>query len=231
MDSHRQLKELKQAAPYIAVYSLFWGCTYLYLYWSKFNVNPFSYIGPGEIITSSGKFLFQSSIFTLGILLCETFFSTTEEDEETRKRKIKDLKTIAVIILAMTATALYFAQYTVSFYFAALGFVVTLTTPISYLDIFRHSFSSRPVRTAIAALIVTLPILSIVTAQNETKEILDNTGKLSMIRRSSDTCMAGCILIGKIGDYFAVLGKSGKVIMIKNDEMKQFEIYEYDFGK
>lgn len=231
MDNHRQLKELKQASPYIGAYSIFWGCAYLYFYWSKFNVNPFSYVGPGEIISLSGKFLFQSSILTIAILIAEALTSTTEVDEEVRKKRIKGFKGRAIIIFGMSTVAFYLAQYTAVLYSAILGIVMTLVIPLSHLDFFRLSFSSGPVRTAIAALIVSLPVLSIVSAQTEANDILDSVGKQSMIRRPSETCMNGCTLIGKIGDYFSVLGRNGKVLMIKNDDMKQFEIYEQNFGK
>jgi hypothetical protein len=62
----------------------------------------------------------------------------------------------------------------------------------------------------------------------EVSNIKRGGGDLTMIKAESSTCVSGCVLIGKLGGYFSVLGGNGKVIMIKTDMIKVFHIYEKD---
>ena len=231
MEDYRHIRELKQSAPYIGVYAIFWGCAYLITFWSFFNVNPFQYLGAAEIILQAGIVLFRASIGVIAILCLEAFISSSDPDEVSRTKQIKTLRSRIIIVTAIASIAIYFAQNTPALYGGAIAVTMTLVAPISCTDLFRHSFSSKPVRTAIAALTISLPVSALIAAYSEAKDVLNTKGKLTMIKKPSSTCVNGCVLIGKIGNYFCVRGNNGKFIMIESDEMKQFELYSHDFGE
>jgi hypothetical protein len=225
MDDYRHIREIKQAAPYIAVYATFWGCTYLFGFWSTFNINPFQYISTSEIITHVVKVLYQPFIMVLFILLIEwLFFSKEEELDHTNE--LKDFRSRIIMVAVIAGVVLYFATSSEALYAAAISVIMTLVRPLSYADIFKSSFSSKPVRTAMAALTISIPLFSVLSAHTDAQNIINKKGSLNMIRRPSETCAKGCILIGKIGEYFSVRGANGKTIMLKTEEMKTFEIYE-----
>lgn len=231
MEDYRHIKELKQSAPYIGVYAIFWGCAYLIVFWSFFNINPFQYLGAAEIILQAGIVLFHASVGVIAILCIEALTSSSDIDEVSRTNQLKTLRSRVIIVTVIAGIAIYFARNTPALYGSAIAITMTLVAPVSCTDLFRHSFSSKPVRTAITALTILLPVSAMVAAYTEANDVLNSKGKLNMIKRQSTTCVNGCILIGKIGDYFCVRGNNGKIIMIESDEMKQFELYRHDFGE
>lgn len=229
MNTHQYLRELRNAAPYIVVYSVFWACAYLYFFWANFNINPFPYIGLSDIITLSAKFLFQSAIFALLILGSQTFFFTANETRKTEQKEIASLKFRILLSILISVPSLYYSYDHPALAAIAIGATIPAITPLSYVAIFKQMFSSKPVRIAASALIVSLPLFAITTAKTESSEILQQKGNLDMIRTPLGICSPGCIFIGKLGDYFSVIPYNGKTIMIKSDKIQFFEIYKNNY--
>ena len=225
MDEYKHLKELRHAAPYVGVYAIFWGCAYLLAYWSYFNINPFQYIGASEVVLQAGKVLFQGAIFVLLILLFAYFSSRKEPIESRRIAELKALPGHILVVTSVACVALYFADSSPALYGSALAIMMLLITPISYTDLFSHSFSSPQVRTSVAAFTIFLPVSTMLTAYTEAKNILNDKGELTYIKRPADICSKGCALIGKIGDYFAVKSSNQNILLIKSEEMKVFQTY------
>lgn len=225
MDEYKHLRELRHATPYVGVYAIFWGCAYLLAYWSYFNINPFQYIGASEVVLQAGKVLFQGAVFVIFILVYEFFSSKMDPSETRRVAEIKSLRMRILVVTTVSCVALYFAESSPALYGSALAVMMLLITPISYTDLFSHSFSSRPVRTSMAAFTIFLPVSTMLTAYTEAKNILNDKGELIYIKRPADICSRGCALIGKIGDYFAVKSENQNIIIIKSEEMKFFQTY------
>lgn len=225
MDVHQQLRELKYAAPFVGVYSMFWACVYLYVFWSSFNINPFPYVGGSEIFTLSALFLFQSSVFAIFILISQALMSSTD-DAGKEKSEVEGLRLRAMIVISVCSVSFFFMKEYPFLAAVVIGVTMPIVTPLSYVEILRHSFSSKPIRVAVSALIVSLPLFSIVAAKTEADQIITGKGRLTMIRAESNVCMLGCILIGKLGGYFSVVGANGKVIMVKTERIQVFELYE-----
>lgn len=231
MDEYKHLQELKRATPYIGVYAIFWGCAYLIAYWSYFNINPLQYIGASEVALQAGKVLFQGAIFVILILLFEYFFSRKEPSESRRIAELKALPGRILVVTFLACIAIYFAESRPALYSSALAIMMVLITPISYTDLFSHSFSSQHLRTSVAALVLFLPLSTMLTAYTDAKNLLNDKGELTYIKRPSDICSRGCVLIGKIGDYFAVKSTNQNIIIIKSDEMKYFQTYTLNKDK
>lgn len=224
MDEHRSLEEIKHAAPYIAVYSLLCACAQLVLYWTKFNVNPFQYIDIANILSQSGMLLFQSLAFVLIVSLSDALWPQKEISDDELASEVKSLRIRATITIAMTIPAFIAAQYHTIFYALVIGLIIVLIRPISYTSIVRKSFTPSSTRLAASAFLVSLPTFSVVTPLTDASNIIKKNGTLTLLCTSIDGIYYERILIGKIGDYFALMAEDGNTFMIKSDSLKNFTL-------
>ncbi|WP_166359269.1 hypothetical protein [Pseudomonas akapageensis] len=231
IDHNRHIKQLRQAAPYLVSYALFCACIDIYTFWSKFNIKPFAYIGLGEIITYAGNEIFIASAFAIFVLLFEALFPTTEASKKETNHLHKEIKIRFLLGSIVLSLAMYFDSRHEWLTAITFSTMLLIARPLAQTEVFLKAFSAPPIRIALTAFIVFLPVSSIMSANSKANKILSRSDKQDMIRREEGLCSQGCILIGKIGDYFLVMGNNKKTIMIKSDKMTDFEIYVHDFGK
>jgi hypothetical protein len=120
----------------------------------------------------------------------------------------------------------YFALDTAWLHLPAILISTWLITPLIHSQIISDSFSSIAIKTTVAFLVVTIPTITITSAYQDARNIKATKGQQTIIKRPTGMCSTGCILIGRIGSYFSVMGKNGKVFMLATDQMKTFEIYK-----
>lgn len=226
VSDYQHLKEIKSATPYISAYAISCACFYLVAYWTSFNINPFHYIGASDVIIKSGMYLFGSTVFLVFVVLLESVLPNSEPTTKEVALELKHLKLQVLVVIIAAVIIIIGSNYIPKLYLGLSGCVVVLIRPISNTQLIRQSFSSQPIRVAAAALLVSLPTFSVFTAKLQTEMINDSDKSMVMIRNFEGPCTRGCALIGRIGDYFSVRGNNGKVLMIKADEMKVFEIYK-----
>jgi len=226
VSDYQHLKEIKSAAPYISAYAISCACFYLVAYWSSFNINPFHYIGAGDILVKSGMYLFGSTVYLVFVVLLESMLPNFEPTTKEIASDLKHLKPQVVIVIIAAVIIVIGSNYIPKLYLGLSGCAFVLIRPISNTQLIRQSFSSQPIRVAAAALVVSLPTFSFFSAKLQTEVINDSDKSMVMIRNFEGPCTKGCALIGRIGDYFSVRGSNGKVLMIKADEMKMFEVYK-----
>ena len=232
IETNRTTKQLKQAAPYITAYVFFWSCIYLYNYWSAFNINPLPYISFNEIITNSSAIISQASIFALIILIIEAITPKIFREQITEEDKEKNTLQLAMYLIAgAITTAAFFIWGNDYEYLRYLTYstMIAATRPLSLTEFFQKSFDSYPTRVAIASFTIFLPISAIITPTYKAYDIRNNKGEQDIITRTSGLCKNGCILVGKLGDYFMILDKSNIPHMLKSSEMPIFSISQIKF--
>lgn len=225
MDDHRHLKELKQAAPYVAVYAMFWACVHLKLYWDWFGIKAFQYIGTAEVVSQ------VADLFMFGCIIIVIFAAVESVARVGASRDYESpvlSKTgwvFSLVIVVVFASAIYYFQNPTMIYTGVGGVSGLLIHPVSRLEMLKHSFSNRPVRVAVAAFLVSFPMFSVVIAYSNSHAIISGKGSYTMIRQETGLCASGCALIGHINEYYALRSGDGAVHMIHSDEMKSFEIF------
>jgi hypothetical protein len=231
IEKNRAAKELKQAAPYVAAYVFLWSFIYLYSFWSAFNINPIPYISFGEVIANSSAIVSQASVFALIILAAEAFAPKLfrESYAEANEGRIYAEITIYLLVGVLSIGAFFMWGEKYEFLrYITYSIMIAAARPLSLTAFYRTSFSSYPIRTAIAAFTIFLPISAIVTSAAQANDIRGLKGEQNIIARSSGLCRNGCVMVGKLGDYFMVLDRSSIPYMIKSDEMSVFSIVRRD---
>ena len=232
IETNKTTKELKQAAPYITAYVFFWSCIYLYNYWSEFNINPLPYISFNEIITNSSAIISQASIFALIILAIEAIMPNIFREHITKEDTEKNTMQLTMYLVAGAITIGVFFKWGNDYeYLRYLTYatMIAAARPLSLTEFFQKSFSSYPTRVAIAAFTIFLPISATITPTYKAYDIRNNKGEQDIITRTSGLCKNGCILVGKLGDYFMILDNSNIPHMLKSSEMSIFSISQIKF--
>lgn len=227
IDRNRTAKELKQAIPYVTAYVFVWSYTYLYNYWSAFNVDPTSYISFNEIIFNASSIISIASYYALAILAIEAVAPKILRDDYSKENETQNNVQLVIYLVvgALTIGAFFLWGHKYEFLsVATYSTMITAARPLSLTTFYQKSFSSYPIRVAVAAFTIFLPIFAIVSPATKVSDILSRKGEQEIVKRPSGLCREGCIMIGRLGDYFVVLDKSNISHMIKNDEMTVFSI-------
>ncbi|XHF33627.1 hypothetical protein OXH62_01310 [Pseudomonas chlororaphis] len=227
IEKNRAARELKQATPYITAYVFLWSCTYLYNYWSAFNINPLPYISFNEIITNSSAIISQASVFALIILAIEAISPVKFRESYTIGNTKNNNLQLTIYLIAGTLTIVAFFQWGNEYdylRYMTYSTMIAAARPLSLTAFYQTSFSNYPTRVAIAAFTIFLPISAIITPIAKANDIRNQKGEQDIITRPLGLCKNECILVGKLGDFFMLLDKSNKTHMLKSSEMPIFSI-------
>lgn len=230
IEKNSEVAELRQALPYLVAYVFVWSCFYLYNYWLNFNIDPIPYISFNEIITNSSSLIIQCFAFALLILVCEALSPTSFRDPELSHEPLRQTLIFCLIVGCLSIGAFYIwgDQYHYLRYLPISTLIVAVR-PLSASSFYTKSFSNYSIRIAVAALSIYLPVNSVVMSKANAYDILNRKGDLETINRPSGLCKSGCILAGKLGDYFLLVDVSNRSHMIKSSEMNIFTISKQHF--
>lgn len=226
IENHSTAKELKAAAPYIITYTFFCSCIYLYIFWSKFNINPLPYISFNEIITNSSSLLWPSTIFAVLILISEAIFPSKSRETTPESNAKNLIYGFSIGALAVLAFLVWHEKFD-ALQPIAFSTMIVCARPLSQTSFFLTAFSNASIRTAIASYFIFLPVSSVIFSTTEAANIRKDSKEHTIIIRPQGLCSDSCIFVGKLGDYFAILNKNNLITIIKSDEMKQFTILHH----
>lgn len=232
IERNSEIVELKQALPYLAAYTFICSCFYLYNYWLNFNINPLPYISFNEIITNSSSLIIQCLVFTLIILVSEAISPTSFRDPQISPDTIRYTLILNLIIGCLSIGAFYAwgDQYDYLKYLP-ISILIVAARPLSASSFYTKSFSNYSIRIAMAALSIFLPVTAVVMSSANASDILNRKGDLETVSRPSGICKSGCILAGKLGNYFMLVDMSNRTHMINSSEMTNFTISKQRFNK
>lgn len=217
------LDELRQFGPIVALYALTCTLAGKWIFWLSFSINPFPYLGVSDLLPLSADTLLVCTIYALFILTLHSLGTPEVKRERNWHRVLQFRAVVAIILIPM---GVYFALDTAWLHLPAILISTWLITPLIHSQIISDSFSSIAIKTTVAFLVVTIPTITITSAYQDARNIKATKGQQTIIKRPTGMCSTGCILIGRIGSYFSVMGKNGKVFMLATDQMKTFEIYK-----
>lgn len=221
-ENNSTLDELRQFGPIVALYALTCALAGKWLFWMSFSINPFPYLGVSDVLPLSADTLLVCTIYALFILILHALGTTESKRERNWHLVLQFRATVAIILIPI---GIYYALDTAWLHAPAILISTWLITPLIHSRILSESFSSIAIKATVAFLVVTIPTITITSSYQDARNIKAAKGRQTMIKRPTGVCSTGCILIGRIGSYFSVMGRNGKVFMLATDQMKTFEIY------
>lgn len=215
------IKDIKNVSPFLFVWLAASSLIYLFIFWSRFNINPVEYISIAEVVNYAGHFFFLAMAVPLAIGIFELIFPS----EDWQSRKYGDDPSVIRWSLFLIFSTGGLSIYIKDRYPAlSAGFYTPLILTASWIsttDIAKRYIPTYVVRLTVLIFLCLSPYYAITESLKKSESVINEKDVRRLHLYGVDQLLLKeLIYVGRLGNYlFYKECGSKKIFEVKADSI------------
>lgn len=216
--------DLKKVTPLLIAWLGASITLYLYIYWSRFDVDPFAYISLSEVLNYTGPYFFVAAAIAIVIGISE-FIIPNRKHSKSIGDDVTPIRVVIAVAISEGFISIYFRDKWPPLNFFYYSTVFVLAAWIARSELVYKYISNHAIRITCLIFVFVSPYAAIYSAIDGSENVLKEvSSKRVYVHGAEMRADKPFIYVGRLGGYtFLKEIGSYRMYQIRSDDIQYFE--------